>query len=99
MRGRFFWLARPASYNADPMNAAAQTIENPLQVDFCGLALNSPIVLLSGCVGFGEEYTRVEGFSNREVGAIVLKGTICPATLRVFSLRMSAGVTRNLLSP
>ena len=35
----------------------------------------SPIVLLSGCVGFGEEYTRVEGFSNADVGAIVLKGT------------------------
>jgi dihydroorotate dehydrogenase (NAD+) catalytic subunit len=32
-------------------------------------------VLLSGCVGFGEEYTRVEGFSNRDAGAIVLKGT------------------------
>ena len=35
----------------------------------------SPIVLLSGCVGFGEEYTRVDGYSNAEVGAIVLKGT------------------------
>src|SRR3954447_18776030 len=58
-----------------PMNAAARTIENPLRVDFCGLALASPIVLLSGCVGFGEEYTRIEGFSNRDVGAIVLKGT------------------------
>jgi dihydroorotate dehydrogenase (NAD+) catalytic subunit len=46
-----------------------------LTVDFCGLRLASPIVLLSGCVGFGEEYTRVEGFSNRDVGAIVLKGT------------------------
>jgi dihydroorotate dehydrogenase (NAD+) catalytic subunit len=46
-----------------------------LAVDFCGLKLASPIVLLSGCVGFGEEYTRVEGFSNRDVGAIVLKGT------------------------
>jgi len=46
-----------------------------LAVDFCGLRLASPIVLLSGCVGFGEEYTRVEGFSNRDVGAIVLKGT------------------------
>jgi dihydroorotate dehydrogenase (NAD+) catalytic subunit len=42
---------------------------------FCGLELSSPIVLLSGCVGFGEEYTRVAGFSNRDVGAIVLKGT------------------------
>jgi len=30
---------------------------------------------LSGCVGFGEEYTRVTGFSNRVAGAIVLKGT------------------------
>ena len=42
---------------------------------FCGLDLASPIVLLSGCVGFGEEYTRVAGFTNRDVGAIVLKGT------------------------
>jgi dihydroorotate dehydrogenase (NAD+) catalytic subunit len=46
-----------------------------LSVDFCGLRLNSPIVLLSGCVGFGEEYTRIEGFSNADVGAIILKGT------------------------
>ncbi len=52
------------------------TIANPaLAVDFCGLHLASPLVLLSGCVGFGEEYTRVEGFSNRDAGAIVLKGT------------------------
>jgi dihydroorotate dehydrogenase (NAD+) catalytic subunit len=46
-----------------------------LPVSFCGLKLRSPIVLLSGCVGFGEEYTRVRGFSNRDAGAIVLKGT------------------------
>jgi len=46
-----------------------------LALDFCGLKFASPIVLLSGCVGFGEEYTRVAGFSNRDVGAIVLKGT------------------------
>ena len=46
-----------------------------LAVEFCGLKLDSPLVLLSGCVGFGEEYTRVAGFSNRDVGAIVLKGT------------------------
>lgn len=32
-------------------------------------------MLLSGCVGFGDEYTRVAGFSNRDTGAIVLKGT------------------------
>jgi dihydroorotate dehydrogenase (NAD+) catalytic subunit len=46
-----------------------------IAIDFCGLRLDSPVVLLSGCVGFGEEYTRVQGFSNRDVGAIVLKGT------------------------
>jgi dihydroorotate dehydrogenase (NAD+) catalytic subunit len=46
-----------------------------LSLEFCGLKFDSPIVLLSGCVGFGEEYTRVEGFSNRDAGAIVLKGT------------------------
>lgn len=46
-----------------------------LRLKFCGLDFASPIVLLSGCVGFGEEYTRVEGFSNRDVGAIALKGT------------------------
>ncbi len=46
-----------------------------LATEFCGLKLASPLVLLSGCVGFGEEYTRVAGFSNRDVGAICLKGT------------------------
>jgi dihydroorotate dehydrogenase (NAD+) catalytic subunit len=46
-----------------------------LAVEFCGLDFASPIVLLSGCVGFGEEYTRIEGFSNRDAGAVVLKGT------------------------
>lgn len=46
-----------------------------LQIDFCGMQFNNPLVLLSGCVGFGEEYTRIKGFSNRDVGAICLKGT------------------------
>ena len=46
-----------------------------LATTFCGLSFASPIVLLSGCVGFGEEYTRVAGFSNRDTGAVVLKGT------------------------
>ena len=50
---------------------AMQTSINPLAINFCGLDLASPIVLLSGCVGFGEEYTRVEGYSNRDAGAIV----------------------------
>jgi dihydroorotate dehydrogenase (NAD+) catalytic subunit len=48
---------------------------NPLHTDLCGVSMDSPIVLLSGCVGFGEEYTRVEGFSNCDVGGVVLKGT------------------------
>ena len=48
---------------------------NPLAIDFCGLKLNSPIMLLSGCVGFGHEYTRVEGFSHADVGGVCLKGT------------------------
>jgi dihydroorotate dehydrogenase (NAD+) catalytic subunit len=46
-----------------------------LAVEFCGLRFATPLVLLSGCVGFGHEYTRIEGFSYREVGAVCLKGT------------------------
>jgi len=46
-----------------------------LQSQFCGLTFDTPLVLLSGCVGFGEEYTRVKGFSNTDVGAVCLKGT------------------------
>ena len=54
---------------------------NPLHTEFCGLSMASPIVLLSGCVGFGEEYTRVEGYSNADVGAVCLKGTTGDARL------------------
>ena len=57
------------------MAAIVSRLDPSLALAFCGLKFASPIVLLSGCVGFGEEYTRVEGFSNREAGAIVLKGT------------------------
>lgn len=46
-----------------------------LSSEFCGMQFDTPLVLLSGCVGFGEEYTRVKGFSNRDVGAVCLKGT------------------------
>ena len=52
-----------------------------LRYKFLGLDFASPIVLLSGCVGFGEEYTRVEGFSNADCGAVVLKGTTLEARL------------------
>jgi len=50
-------------------------MQNNLHTSFCGMSLNSPIILLSGCVGFGEEYTRIKDFSNAEVGAVCLKGT------------------------
>ena len=52
-----------------------------LAVEFCGMPFNTPLVLLSGCVGFAEEYTRVEGFSNRDAGAVCLKGTTLEPTL------------------
>jgi len=54
---------------------------SPLTLDFCGMKLSNPLVLLSGCVGFGEEYTRIKGFSNKDVGAICLKGTTLNARL------------------
>jgi dihydroorotate dehydrogenase (NAD+) catalytic subunit len=52
-----------------------ETGQQQLRVQFCGMSFATPLVLLSGCVGFGEEYTRVAGFSNRDAGAVCLKGT------------------------
>ena len=49
--------------------------KNTITTEFLGLNLASPIILLSGCVGFGDEYTRLEGFSNADIGGAVLKGT------------------------
>ncbi len=46
---------------------------------FCGMRFQTPVVLLSGCVGFGQEYSRVEGFSHHDVGAVCLKGTTLDA--------------------
>ncbi len=63
------------------MNTAAVDLDSSLRMTFCGMDFASPLVLLSGCVGFGEEYTRIEGFSNRDAGAIVLKGTTLKARL------------------
>jgi len=57
------------------MTILTEQEKKKLALNFCGLELNSPLVLLSGCVGFGEEYTRINGFSNTDVGAICLKGT------------------------
>jgi len=70
-----------ASLEKDAPAVSAAAAATPLALDFCGLKFASPIVLLSGCVGFGEEYTRIEGFSNRDAGAIVLKGTTGSARL------------------
>ncbi|MEL7297023.1 MAG: dihydroorotate dehydrogenase [Pseudomonadota bacterium] len=60
---------------ASPAELTPHTPDPRIAVDFCGLEMASPIVLLSGCVGFGEEYTRVVGFENTHVGGIALKGT------------------------
>jgi len=57
------------------VNALTDREQEMLHVEFCGLQLATPLVLLSGCVGFGEEYTRITGFSNHDAGAICLKGT------------------------
>jgi dihydroorotate dehydrogenase (NAD+) catalytic subunit len=57
------------------VNTLTDSERQQLRIEFCGLDLATPLVLLSGCVGFGEEYTRVTGFSNRDAGAICLKGT------------------------
>ena len=57
------------------------TMQKNLHTSFCGMSLNSPIVLLSGCVGFGEEYTRIKGLSNSDIGAVCLKGTTLDARL------------------
>src|SRR5579863_1936703 len=63
------------------MSDVAQPLEQSLRMRFCGMEFSSPLVLLSGCVGFGEEYTRIEGFSNSDAGAVVLKGTTLAARL------------------
>ncbi len=55
--------------------------ESPLASRICGLNFATPLVLLSGCVGFGQEYTRVDGFTNADAGAVCLKGTTLEARL------------------
>jgi len=49
--------------------------DNTISTEFLGLSFRSPIVLLSGCVGFGDEYSRIDGFSLSGVGGVFLKGT------------------------
>src|SRR2546430_370116 len=65
----------PGAAAGGARRAAVPDAAARLSLKFGRLDFASPIVLLSGCVGFGEEYTRVAGFSNRDAGALVLKGT------------------------
>ncbi|QCU90924.1 dihydroorotate dehydrogenase [Thiomicrorhabdus sediminis] len=46
-----------------------------LSVNICGIHFNSPVAMASGNAGYGIEYQCVSGFSNRDVGAVFLKGT------------------------
>ncbi len=46
-----------------------------LSVEICGIKFNSPVAMASGNAGYGIEYQSVSGFSNRDVGAMFLKGT------------------------
>ena len=55
--------------------------KSTISTEFLGLEMASPIILLSGCVGFGDEYSRLEGFSNSHVGGVVLKGTTLEPSL------------------
>ncbi len=45
-----------------------------LSVEIAGLNLRTPLILASGCCGYGEEMERVEGWDWESVGAVVLKG-------------------------
>jgi len=57
------------------MAYTSDSVTPNLSIQFAGLHLQTPLVLLSGCVGFGEEYTRIEGWDNHDIGAVILKGT------------------------
>lgn len=46
-----------------------------LSVNICGITCNSPVAMASGNAGYGLEYAAVSGFSNRDIGAVFLKGT------------------------
>ncbi|MCS3920099.1 dihydroorotate dehydrogenase [Fervidibacter sacchari] len=45
-----------------------------LSVSVTGLNLRTPLILASGCCGYGEEMERIEGWQWDCVGAVVLKG-------------------------
>ncbi len=45
-----------------------------LSVKVTGLDLQTPLILASGCCGYGEEMERIAGWRWEDVGAVVLKG-------------------------
>ncbi len=46
-----------------------------LHLNLAGIPLTNPVILLSGCVGFGEELATLDGFDFASIGALCLKGT------------------------
>lgn len=46
-----------------------------LSVNVAGIEMANPVIAASGTFGFGEEFSRIEGFRNADLGAIVLKAT------------------------
>jgi len=77
------YLLRVTFYQryATRMTYASNPSTPDLSISFAGLQLQTPLVLLSGCVGFGEEYTRIDGWDNRDIGAVILKGTTLEARM------------------
>lgn len=72
-----------------------------LSVDFAGLHLRNPLVAASGTCGWGEELERIEGFSNAQLGAIILKSvTLKPRlgnpTPRVVEAAGGAGLINSI---
>lgn len=52
-----------------------------LKVNIAGIKMNNPIMVASGTFGYGIEFSEIEGFSNDEIGAIILKGTTLNKTI------------------
>lgn len=46
-----------------------------LSVNLKGVKFQNPVAMASGNAGYGIEYQAVNGFSNRDIGAVFLKGT------------------------
>ncbi|MDX1795660.1 MAG: dihydroorotate dehydrogenase [Hydrogenovibrio sp.] len=46
-----------------------------LSVNLSGIPFSNPVAMASGNAGYGIEYQSVSGFSNRDIGAVFLKGT------------------------